>query len=252
MRGLFCLLLTAGSLHSLQPIDVAVQEQNAASSALTAQEKQHLLNSALETYLEYAQDHPSGTLLSNIGSVYFSLGEFGTAIAYYQQAHTLLPRNDLIQQNLQTAITQAGVDHLQQKRPVTDLLGLRWCSPSERSALAMCVIAFSFIFFSLNLWLPSVGFRPIWRFCATCTALLFASLLWYMLFVPQQAIILHAAPLRPSLETSPTEPGLPSIRAGEVVEVLESSSFLDTTRVQTASEVIGYIPRNDILFLALQ
>jgi hypothetical protein len=248
MRALFCLLLATASLHGLPSIEVAVQEQNAASSALSQKERQHLLNSALATYLEYAKDSPSGMLLNNIGSVYFSLGEFGTAIAYYRQALALLPRDVSIQQNLQIAATQAGVEHLQQDRAMTDLFGLRWCSPAERSIFIMGAIAFSFVFLSLHLWFPFVGFLWIGRIAATGTALLLSSLIWYTLFVPQQAIIVHATPLRTSLEAAPGEPSLPAIRAGEVVEVLESDALSDTTRVQTASEAIGYIPRGDICF----
>jgi tetratricopeptide (TPR) repeat protein len=252
MRKAFCLFffLATIPLHGLEPIEVAVQEQNAASSASTQQEKQRLLNSALTVYLGYAQDRPSGMLLSNIGSVYFSLGEFGAAIAYYQQAHSLLPRDRSIQQNLRIAATQASVEHLQQEHPMTELFGLRWCSPDERSALAIGAIVFCFIFYSLNLWLPFVGFRLIWRIAAICTALLLSSLAWYTLFVPQRAVVLHATPLRPSPEASAAEPGLPTIRAGEVVEVLESNPSFDATRVQTASEAVGYIPRNNIYFVS--
>jgi tetratricopeptide (TPR) repeat protein len=245
----FFLLLAAVSLHSIQPIEVAVQEQNAASFTTSQQEKQHLLNSALGIYQEHAKDHPSGMLLSNMGSIYFSLGEFGTAIAYYHQAQALRPRDPSIQQNLRVAVSQAGVEHLQQERPLTDFLGFRWCSAVERSALALGAIAFTFIFYSLNLWLPLVGFRLIWRIAAICTLLLFCSLVWYNLFVPQQAVVLRATPLRPSVEASSEELGLPTIRAGEVVEVLESDTASGTTKVQTASEAIGYIPRDDIYFV---
>ena len=248
MKPLFCLLLATTSLWALQPIEVAVQEQNAASSAFTPQEKQYLLNAALATYLEHAADSPSGMLLSNIGSVYFSLGELGTAIAYYHQAHALLPRNALIQQNLHTAIEQAGVAHLQQPKPITNLLGLQWCSPAERSALVVGAIAVTLVFFSLNLWFPSVSFLIAWRTAAICTALLLSSLIWYTLFVPQQAVVLHAAPLRPSPEAASTELGLPTVRAGEVVQVLAPGPHNDVLQVQTALETVGYIPRNDLCF----
>lgn len=246
--ALFLFLATV-SLQGLQPIELAVQEQDAASSTTSQQEKQHLLNSALTIYLGYAKENPSGMLLSNIGSIYFSLGEYGAAIAYYHQAHALRPRDRMIQQNLRAAVSQAGVEHLQQERPITDFLGLRWCSAAERSALALGAIAFTFIFFSLNLWLPLAGFRLIWRGAAICTLLLLCSLVWFNLFVSQQAVVLHATPLRPSLEAPATEPGLPTIRAGEVVEVLESDASSHSTRVQTAAEAIGYIPREDVYFV---
>ena len=249
MSIVFC-LLAATPLCGLQPIEVAVQEQHAAISAPTPQEKQRFLNSALAIYLEYAQDNPSGMLLSNIGSVYFSLGEFGTAIAYYRQAQSLLPRSTAIQQNLQLAVTQALVEPFQQRRPMTDLIGLQWCSPAERSAIAAGAIAFSVVVFSLDLWFPLVGFLFVWRTAALCTTLLLSSLAWHTLFVPQQATVMRATILRPSPEASSAEPGLPTIRAGEVVEVLESDLLSCTTRVQTASESIGYLSRGDICFVS--
>jgi hypothetical protein len=250
VKKAFLLFLTASSLQALQPIDVAVQDQNTASSALTPREKQYLLNSALATYLEHAQDNPSGMLLSNIGSIYFSMGDLGTAVAYYRQAHTLLPRNELIQQNLATAVSQAGVKHLQQKRPIRDFFGLQWYSPFERSAISLGAIAFSFIFFSFSLWFSFFGFLLIWRIAAFCALLILSSQAWFTLFVPQQAVVLHATPLRPSPEAFPGEIGLPTIRAGEAVEIL--SALPDATQVLTASEAVGFIPKDDIYFLSLQ
>ena len=248
MRSLFCLLLAATPLCSLQPIETAVQEQHAGNSAQAPQEKQRLLNSALTAYLEYAQDCPSGALLYNIGTVYFSLGEFGPAIAYYRQALSLLPRNKTIQQSLQLAEAQAGIEPLQQRHPIADFIGLQWCSPAERSAIALGAAAFSLVFFSLNLWLPLAGFRFIWRTAALCTALLLSALTWHMLFVPQQATVVRAALLKPFASASSAEPGLPTIRAGETVEVLGSDLPSGSARVKTASEAIGYLPRSDLCF----
>ncbi len=245
--ALLCSCCEASS--PLSRIEMGQEAYAAAEQAKTTEERQRLLNDALAIYLAHAKDHPSGMLLTNIGNIYFSLGDFGMAICYYRRAAMLMPRNPLIQKNLQAAISRADVAHLQQERPFADAVGLRWCSPLERTAFAIGAIAVTLVVFSLNLWLPGFGFSWLWRIAASITALLLSALVWYALFIPPQAVIIKATPLRASSETAFTEPSLTTMRPGEVVEVLGGDAQLQWVRVKTAAQTTGYLPGHDLCFL---
>ena len=228
-------------------IESAVEKQIAATSATTPEERQRLLNEALAVYLSYAKENPSGYLLSNIGDVYSSLGNVGLAIGYYRRAAMQLPRNVTIQSNLQAAVAQANVTFIQQERPLAEFVGLRWCSPLERASIAIGAIAFSFLLFSFNLWLPFVGFRIPWRVSATLTTLLLLFLLSYSLFVPQQAVVIKASPLEPTSAKTPQE-AITTVRPGEVVDIVDVEANRGMVHVRTSSHIYGYLPIQTVFF----
>jgi tetratricopeptide (TPR) repeat protein len=228
---------------------VATEKYLAGEQSTSPEEREKLFNEALAIYLASSKDHPSGMLLNNIGGVYFYLGEYGTAISYFRRAALLMPRNTVIQKNLRTAVVRADVALLQQERPLADALGFRWCSPLERAAFALGAIAITFIFFTLDLWLPSFGFLWLWRVAATLTLALLFAYVWYALFIPQQAVVIQAVPLRASSETVFTEAALTTVRPGEVVEVLGTDASHHWVRVRTALATTGYLPGQDLCFV---
>jgi tetratricopeptide (TPR) repeat protein len=246
----FCLFATPMTTPSRSPrVEEGTEKYLEGEKAGTPEERQKLFNEALSIYLAYAKDHPSGMLLNNIGNVYFYLGDLGTAICYYRRATVLMPRDSIIQKNLRVALAQADVTHLQQPRPLFDALALRWCSPFERAALSIGLIASTFIFFTLNLWLPSLGFLWLWRASAILTLALLWALVWYALFVSPQAVVIKAAPLRASSDTSFSGPSVTTVIPGEVVEVLDTDASHHWARVKTASQTTGYLPGQDLCFI---
>lgn len=241
----YCLAQTPSPIPR---VELGNEKYLAGERATSPEERQQLFNEALAIYLASAENHPSGMLLNNIGSIYFYLGDFGTAIGYYRRAAVLMPREALIQKNLRVALSCADVTQLQQERPLVDALGIRWCSPLERGSVALGAIAITLVFFSLNLWLPSFGFSWLWRAAACLTAALLVSLTWYALFVPPQAVVVKAAPLRASSEMAFTETAVTTVRPGEVVEVLGTDASHHWVRVKTASQTTGYLPGQDLCF----
>jgi tetratricopeptide (TPR) repeat protein len=230
-------------------IEAATEKYLAGERAASTEERQELFNEALSIYLVYAKGHPSGMLLNNIGNIYFYLGDFGMAISYYRRAAMLMPRDSIIQKNLCIALSRADVTSLQQERPLSDALGLRWCSPLERSSFAIGSIAITLVFFSLNLWLPSFGFLWLWRTSAILTLAFLTALVWYALIVSPQAVVVKAAPLRASSEASFTQPAVTTVRPGEVVEVIGTDESHQWVRVKTASQATGFLPGQDLCFI---
>jgi hypothetical protein len=138
---------------------------------------------------------------------------------------------------------------LQQERPLVDALGVRWCSPLERSCLSLGAVVLTLVFFSLNLWLPSFGFLWLWRTAAILTIAFLVSQAWYELIVSPQAVVVKAAPLRASSEIVFTEPAVTTVRPGEVVEVQGTDESRHWVRVKTASHTTGYLPGQDLCFI---
>ncbi len=230
-------------------VELGNEKYLAAERATTPEERQQLFNEALAIYLSYSKENPSGMLLNNIGSVYFYLGDFGTAIGYFRRAEVQMPRDAVILKNLHVALLRADVINLQQERPLVDALGGRWCSPLERSGLSLGAIAITLVFFSLNLWLPSFGFLWLWRIIAMLTIALLMSQAWYGLVVSPQAVVVSAAPLRASSENVFSEPSVTTVRPGEVVEVQGTDESRHWVRVKTASHTTGYLPGQDLCFI---
>lgn len=231
----------------LPSIETAQEHYMAGVRATTPEGRAQHFNDALAIYLPYLKRDPSGMVLNNVGNIYFSLGDFGTAVCYYRRAATLMPRDDRVRNNLRLALSRAEI--VQQERPLADVLGLRWCSPLERTGLIIGAIAVTLVFFSLNLWLPGFGFFWLWRVSAALTGAVLAALMWYVLFIPPQAVVVRAAPLRASSETAFTEPSVTTVRPGEVVDVLGTAEQREWVRVRTASQVTGYLPGQNLCFI---
>lgn len=246
---IFVLTLIAQPLQAEAPsINHAMEKYAASSRVQEPAERQKLLNEALNLYLPYAERSPSALLLNNIGSVYFSLGEFGRAIALYRQAEALQPRDARIQANLAQAIEQAGVAHVQITRPIDHVLGvLRYLSRTERYAFALGGILLTFALFSLDLWLPGNGFRWPFRLASCATACLLLLLLAHYLLVPQRAVVLAATPVLSSCVFD-QEP-LAVARPGEMVEVFLTSPEPTWVKVRTCSYVVGYAQSRDLFFI---
>ena len=231
------------------PIETAVEKQVAAEAAPTVEERQQLLNDALAIYLSYVGDSPSARLLNNIGEIYVSFGRYGMAIWYYHQALAFAPRDPIIRNNLQAAATQANVAFMQQEEWWSDLWGLRWFSPLERTLLAIGAIGLTFVLFSLNVWLPGYGFRGCWRVFAIGTSVVVLALLTYGLFVPGKAVVLQAMPLYASSDGNVQKLSGITVRPGEVVQVFNVDASRQMVYVKTASQSMGYVPATNLGFV---
>jgi hypothetical protein len=225
-------------------IDQALEKYAKAESTTDRSEREKLFNEALKTFLVEATAQPSGKLFYNIGNTYAYLGEYGFAIAFYRKAEGLMPRDPALHQNLQKVIDLAGVSGYQIESPVADMIGLRSFSPLEQHLLLLGLAVFSLVLFSLNVWLPSIGFKWVSRVSIACTLLLIISLASYHFFMPPRAVIVKAAGLRIT-QMSVNEARF-ILHPGEMVEVLDMGNKGGLVRVRTATSVTGYLPQEVI------
>lgn len=226
-------------------LDVAMEKYQAAEKSHSSEERSRLFNEALAMYLPYTKVRPSGELLTNVGNIYFYLGDLGLAIAYYRDALVESPRNGVIQKNLSVAIEKAHVYGAQMTNPVADGVALRWLSPYERIMLVIGVISISFVLFSLNVWLPSFGFRGVYIASTFLTVLLLVVLGLYALFMPVHAVIVRETELRTAISQEPASSSV-VLHPGEMVEILSYDSTQEWLRVRTVTGLPGYLPAKTV------
>ena len=244
LRFLFVGLLFSFGNCFCNNLEQAVEIYAKAEASADHVERQTLFNEALKTFLLEAEAHPSGKLFHDIGNIYAYLGDYGCAIAFYRKAEQLIPRDPILHQNLEKVIDFAGVNGYQIEYPFIDSICLRQLSPLERELLLLGMAAFSLVLFSLNLWIPTTGFKWFSRFAIACTLLLILVIALYHFFMPPRAVVVKAAGLRIT-QVSPSAAKF-ALHPGEMVEVLGMEETQGLVRVRTATSVTGYLPKEVI------
>jgi tetratricopeptide (TPR) repeat protein len=246
---IFCMLFAKNHCAvAISPVEVGVQKYQEALQTTDIEKKTALLNEALMIYLAHAAKDPSGKLLSNIGDVYYSFGQYGYAIGYYRKALLLRPGDRLIQHNLQNTIRTAQVGNEQINEPFLEFIGFLGWTPNERGMLALGLILVTLVIFSLNVWLPSFGFAIPWRLGLICTFLYVGPLLLISVFKSATAVALRAAPLRGLNAPHSNITGI-SVDPGQMLYVENCDDITGYVQVRTVSGVRGDLPKEDIMFI---
>ena len=81
------------------------------------------------------------------------------------------------------------------------------------------------------------------------TAIFLSALVWYSLFIPEQAVVVRAAPLQESPGIASYKVALAVVRPGEVVEVMSVDPTHEVVRVRTSAKTTGYIPGKSLFFI---
>ena len=246
---LLCMAFCTFTLFAREPIEKGLEKYQAAEKSQVPEERSKLFNEALSIYLPYTKENPSGELLGNVGNCYFYLGDIGLAIGYYRNGLVQSPRNQMIKNNLSLAIDKGHLFGSQITTPIADGFALRWLSPYERTLLAIGLIAVSFVLFSLDVWLPGFGFRPVWTVFAAATCLLLLMLGAYGLFMPVEAVIVKETQLRTAVAQEPTTSAV-VLHPGEMVEILSYDPTQEWLRVRTVTGLPGYLPSTSLFCLS--
>jgi len=186
-------------------------------------------------------------LLYNIGNVYFALGDFGKAIAYYRRAEQYLPRDGRVIANLTVALEKANVEGKQIHTQFMDFVGMRWLSQFERMLLIVGVSVLSLLLFSLNLWLPGYGFRGLWWVSMLATLCVMVILCVYAVVAPMRAVVLRQTPLQKESSQDTREALI--LMPGEMVEIAMFDSNKQYAYVKNSMNIQGFVKVSDLTFL---
>lgn len=244
---IIAMLIFSQSLFSLSDRgQVALETYMQGLQAHTAEQRTIDFNEALKLYLDLEKySPPSGTLYYDIGNCYFQLGEYGLALYYYYKAQKLIPRDDQLRTNIDSALARVGLP------PENN--GFFWntllyfdtqLSLFEKEMWAIGLFFGAFTFFSFYIWLSHRFFRTIGMICSIAALLLLASLTWEYYFAPIEAVIIRTTALKrgPGDEYA-IVPGRP-VLTGSTVRLIEVADNGNWLKVRAPGEV-GYVSKEN-------
>lgn len=162
VSALLGLALLAGLVFTVQSLSsTTASDAQAAAAANQLVEAGHF-SEAVQLYGQLAQQNPQdAALLYNLGNVYFLQGDAGRALAAYEQAAALAPRDADIRANLTLAQQTLGLASSSAAGPVAMVAGAgsRWLTSDEQALLALGGwLALGLLLFVWRAWQP--GRRP--------------------------------------------------------------------------------------------
>ena len=246
---LFCCLCIVSSVHLLSQTD----QLNSAYSLYQEAEKTKDLetrrkgfNEALRQYLQLEGDNPSGNLCYNIGNCYYQLGEYGLSILYYYKAQKLLPRNQMIRQNLDAARKKAGLpdEPYGLKDSIVNFFSDR-LSIDEVAGIAFWLFAFAFVMYSFYLWVSFVTFRRLSLISFFLGLLIFLSFIWSQHFTYPKACVIRTVGLRIAPGQQYALQEKTPVLWGTKVTILDVDSS-GWVKISLNTNEVGYVPIENI------
>jgi tetratricopeptide (TPR) repeat protein len=247
------LILTLGFfLVSFSQIDADLDEAYSqflsTEKASTPAERALFLNRALATYQKVDYNKLSaksqGWYWYNLGNLYFELGEYPLAVLFYERSLNLLPREEIIKNNLTLAqqklnpppsINHSFISSLIKKLAVWEYM--QWFG---------IFTILTFIMISLYIWINRRIFVIGSIVVLSLTFLFIIGAIFRHYGTPVQGIIIHPTLLYrgPSQNYLPADPD--PILSGSKVDILEIKGSGLWFKVQTEDNEIGYIRSRDI------
>jgi tetratricopeptide (TPR) repeat protein len=214
-------------------------------TASTIASRKEAFNSALSLFLtlndQYQPIFGTGKLSYNIGNIYYQLGEYPLAIAYYKRAENLMPRSLFVKENLTQAWEKAGISEMR-KAHLLDGLLFKFLSLPEKLQLFFGLSLLSFLFISAWLWLKKKWLAKVSKFFLIITAVILLNLAIIHYFSPIEAVLIHAVELRRDAGMEFAKVGDKPIPGGTEIEVVGYAYNEKWLQVIAPNGDFGYIP----------
>ena len=259
-KWIYCLLpmiliLTAFGVYSLKSGDTRLNDADKlydqAHKATTLYDTQLALNGALNLYLNLEQQYQpvfgNGKLYFNIAETYFQLGEYSWAVLYYERAHSLLPRSEMVDTHLANA---RRVLNLQGSSVFVDPMNV--ISLPERLQLTAILTFTCLMLISFYIWNRNFVLKCACFFFGASVTILLLSLSYSHYLAPTIGVLITSSEIhRQAVSDSSLALDVP-VPAGSVVEVLDASSDGSWIKIVTSDGHLGYIPEGSIRLLWLR
>lgn len=237
------LFLGQGENRHIEAFKTYQKGERAASPA----EREQSFNRSLMLYKQleddYQTSHGTGKLQFNMANTYFQLGQYPSAVLYYQKALKLDPWNDQAWSNLQVALNKLQLPSAN-SRPwwqsiLSPSLGI---SAAQRFQLFFAFALAGLLFASFYIWKELDKFkRGAW--IASSLALIFlVSLLLSHFSEPTEAIVLRPADIYKDAGKQYTKLQKEPLAQGVKLELLELTNEGRWARVKTPDGLQGYVP----------
>ena len=242
-------------LSSLSTVDqdltLAEANYKKAETASTLVEREDGFNQSLQIYKKLEKDYSptlgNGKLYFNIANIYFQLGQYPLAVAYYLRAQNLMPKNEKVEFNLKITQNKLGVQSVK-KTSIFDRIFIfhNFSMPQKLQALFV-LSTIAFILGSCFFWYPFHGLKTITFIVTVALLLLLLSLFYTYYLAPSVGVILKANELYQDAGTQYSKVLSSPLLPGTEVDVTGVSG--KWLKIKTADGVVGYIPYDSILIV---
>lgn len=238
-------------VERLETLEKAYNGYTQGEAAESVGEREKAFNRSLEYYTDLERDyHPeygNGKLYFDIGNSYFQLGNYPFAVLYYYKALKLMPRRDVVERNLSTALNKLGISAAEKETVFRNIFFFHfYLSVPERLQLFTLFSILAFLLFSLFIWSRKEVFKMIGNIAVFASLLFFMSFLFSYYLSPIEAVIVKSSALyRDSgfqFAKVQEEPIL-SGKKVEVLDVIDNGSWL---KVRLQGGELGYVPQEAV------
>jgi len=238
-------------MDRLETLENAYKGYVQGESADSLGERENAFNQSLQYYTDLERDfHPeygNGKLYFDIGNTYFQLADYPFAVLYYYKAQKLMPRADVVERNLKTALGKLGIAQGSEESVFQNLFFFHFIlSVPERLQLFTLFSFIAFLFFSIFIWSRKQAFKTIGKVASFVALLFFGSFLYSHYLSPIEAVVVKSSALyRDSgyqYAKVQEEPVL-SGRKVEVLDVIDNGAWL---KIRLEGGELGYVPQESI------
>ncbi len=227
------------------------EDANQASNVI---QREADLNQALSLYSSLErQYHPirgNGQFYNNMGEIFFQLEQYPWATFYFYQARALMPRNQIVSDNLQDSLAKLNLV----SKPADSIFRQifffhTYFSLPERLQILSFFTGLLFVVASLFLWKRYRFLKGVIAASFFVWFLFFCSVLYTKYFEPLEGVVVKSSMLYRNANrdaaTVMKEPLLEGSKE-EILDVVKGGEWL---KIRTADDKIGFIPSDSVRLL---
>ena len=220
-------------------------------TANTVGKREDAFNRSLSDYIDLEKRyHPvygNGKLYFNIANSYFQLGNYPFAVLYYNKAKKLMPRNEMVERNLSTALGKIGLSEKQEDSVFQKIFFFHFfTSVSERLQLLFLFSFAAFLSFTFYIWSRKEAFVKVGKFCSFIGLIILVSYTYSHYLSPIEAVIVKSSALYRDSGFQYAKVQDEPVLSGKKVEVLDVINNGEWLKVRLQSGELGYVPQEAI------
>lgn len=250
--GIFFIIISyltvAGFSTATEKLENANRYYLTGIEAKTIAERQDAFNASLSIYQslnkEYAPISGNGRLYYNIANNYFQLGQYPSALLYYERAKSLMPRDEKIQINLNATKEKLGVQNERKEDFFLSKLFFfqnRFSIPEQLQILFVLIFSIFFLC-SLFIWLKPPFFKSIIVLGIILMGFTLINLFYAQFVLPVSAISLKSSYLFMDAGNQYSKVINDPLPPGSKLNVLQVIRGGRWIKVETHDGIIGYVP----------
>lgn len=220
-------------------------------SAETVGDREDAFNRSLAEYLDLERTyHPvygNGRLYFNIANSYFQLGNYPFAALYYYKAQKLMPRDETVKRNLETALGKMGLTDKKEKTVFHKIFFFHFLtSIPERLQLIFFFFLAVFLSFSIYIWTRREAFFKVGKLTVFIGLIFLASYTFSHYLSPIEAVMVKSSGLYRDSGFQFAKVQEEPVLSGRKVEVLDVINHGEWLKVRLPNGNLGYVPQEAI------